>query len=141
MRCIPNCETKIKKTNLLPKINYNRNFDLSEELEKIKSSKIKSSKNKCETESDEQSIFFNKKDYEKWVKNKSSISTRSNGMIKEENYNNKSKNEDLNKKYSKKQSNKYSKKNSKKQIQNTTTNTESNGPVLNEIFNTMNYRI
>ena len=69
-------------------------------------------------------------------------------MIKEENYNNKSKNEDLNKKYSKKQSNKYSKKNSnkyskknsKKQIQNTT-NTESNGPVLNEIFNTMNYRI
>ena len=128
---------KLTKSDSLPKINYNKCIDLSEELNKL--NKKCSKKNDS---SDEKSIFFNKKDYEKWV------NKNNNGMIKREEYKKIDIADNFNgKKNSKKYSNRNSRKKSikdnsrKKSIKDNSTNFDNNIQILNEIFNTMNYRI
>ena len=127
-----NDKSNKKSKKSCSKINYNKCIDLSEELKTIKKND--------DTESD-RSIFLNKKDYEKWVNNNKKIN---NDLIKQEKYvNNK-------KKFSKNNSKQKSKINSrsisKKFVHESSndlnnSNIECNTTILNEIFNTMNYKI
>lgn len=122
------------------KINYNKCIDLSEELKTIKKNN--------DTDSDV-SIFLNKKDYEKWVNNNKK---QNKGLIKQEIYVNnekkfsKNNSKQKSKNHSRPISKKRSKHSSKKFVYESSndlnnSNVECNTPILNEIFNTMNYKI